>query len=307
MIISASYKTDIPAFYGDWFRARRLAGHCYVQNAWNRKNFRVSLQNEDCSGFVFWTRNARPFRDELAHTARTHPFVVQYTVTGFPRWLERSVISTDDACTDISTIAAEYGPDSVVWRYDPILFTDRTSHNWHADNFTHLARSMTGHVSEVVVSFAQIYRKTRRNLDRATNQSTANWRDPELPEKSELLAQLTDIAAACGISLTTCTQPDLDSEIAPAARCIDSIRLSRIATRLGQQPVVARTKGTRPGCLCAEARDIGAYNTCAHGCVYCYAVDDAAAARQAHRTHVTSAENLFPALAANLPPETSRS
>ena len=96
-IISASYKTDIPAFYGDWFRARRMAGSCEVCNAWNGKTFRVSLRDENCSGFVFWTRNAKPFLAELDRTARTHPFVAQYTVTGYPRSLERSVVTTDAA------------------------------------------------------------------------------------------------------------------------------------------------------------------------------------------------------------------
>ncbi|MGB0570994.1 MAG: DUF1848 family protein [Alphaproteobacteria bacterium] len=100
-IIFASYKTDIPAFCGDWFRARRMAGSCDVRNAWNGKTFRASLRDEDCDGFVFWTRNDRPFRDELDRTAKTHPFMVQYTVTGYPRSLERAVVTTDNAVTDI--------------------------------------------------------------------------------------------------------------------------------------------------------------------------------------------------------------
>lgn len=100
-IIFASYKTDIPAFCGDWFRARRMAGSCDVRNAWNGKTFRASLRDEDCDGFVFWTRNDRPFRDELDRTVKTHPFMVQYTVTGYPRSLERAVVTTDNAVTDI--------------------------------------------------------------------------------------------------------------------------------------------------------------------------------------------------------------
>lgn len=154
MIISASYKTDMPAFYGDWFRARRLAGYCHVKNAWNGRNLKVPLRDADCSVFVFWTRNARPFRDELARTAQTHPFVVQYTLTGLPRWLERSVPSTARACPDIAALTGLYGPDAVVWRYDPILFTVQTPADWHMKNFARLAGSLSGRVSEVVVSFA---------------------------------------------------------------------------------------------------------------------------------------------------------
>ena len=69
--------------------------------------------------------------------------------------------------------------------------------------------------------------------------------------------------------LTLCTEPELASVAAQPARCIDAERLSDIAGRA----ILAREKGNRPGCLCAESRDIGAYDTCAQGCVYCYAVE----------------------------------
>lgn len=307
MIISASYKTDIPAFYGDWFRARRLAGHCHVKNAWSGRDFKVSLRDADCSGFVFWTRNARPFRSELARTARTHPFLLQYTVTGLPRWLERSVLPPEEACADIAAITAQYGGDAVVWRYDPILLTDQTPPDWHVETFTRLSRQLSGRVNEVVVSFAQIYRKTRRNLNAATTRAAATWRDPDLAEKAELLEQLSGIASSYGMHLTACAQPALSPGFAPAARCIDAARLNRVAAQRGHAPLTARTKGPRPGCLCAESRDIGAYNTCAHGCVYCYAVDDPVAARRAHRAHDATAENLSPAPVPKIPAEASRS
>ena len=301
MIISASYKTDIPAFYGSWFRARRATGHCEVQNPWNRKNFTVSLRDADCSGFVFWTRNARPFGPELARTARTHPFLVQYTLTGLPRWLERSVISVEDAISDISRISTQYGRDSVVWRYDPIVNSNTTPPDWHLTNFRQIADDLSGTVDEVVVSFAQIYRKTRRNLEQAAHKHEAEWRDPDRNEKGDLLAQLHTIAADRGLTLTTCTQPELAGGPAEPARCIDADRLNRVATHLGHAAITARSKGQRPGCLCAEARDIGAYNSCAHGCVYCYAVEDAAAARHAHRGHDAAAPNLTPVTMGHAP------
>jgi hypothetical protein len=79
------------------------------------------------------------------------------------------------------------------------------------------------------------------------------------------------------LALTLSTQPGLDA--APPARCIDAARIADIAGR----PVAAATKGNRPGCLCAESRDIGAYDSCVHGCRYCYAVADHEAAQQRMR------------------------
>lgn len=285
MIISASYKTDIPAFYGDWFRNRRMAGSCEVRNAWNGKTFRVSLRDADCSGFVFWTRNARPFAAELERTSHTHPFIVQYTVTGYPRVLERSVVSAETAITDVRRIVERYGNRSTVWRYDPVIITDATPTAWHVGNFERLAGSLAGSVDEVVVSFAQIYRKTHRSLDRAQAKTGNAWRDPDDETKRALLARLEEIAGGAGLSLTLCTQPDLVGGQLSPARCIDADRLNAVARDLGHAPVAARTKGARPGCLCAKSRDIGGYDTCPHGCVYCYAVTDHNRARKSHRSH----------------------
>ena len=290
-IISASYKTDIPAFYGDWFRARRMAGSCRVRNTWNGKTFQVSLRDEDCSGFVFWTRNAKPFRAELDRTARTHPFVVQYTVTGYPRSLERSVVGADTAISNICDVSNRYGRHSIVWRYDPVAITDATPAAWHIDNFTRLAGTIAASVDEVVVSFAQIYRKTRHNLDRAARDTGNGWTDPDNATKHDLLGRLNEIAKQNGLILSLCAQPALNDGLT-AARCIDAVRLNNVARSLGHAPVSARTKATRPGCLCTESRDIGGYETCPHGCVYCYAVGNPNKARQAHKDHDPNAAML---------------
>jgi hypothetical protein len=176
----------------------------------------------------------------------------------------------------------------MVWRYDPIVMTSLTPAAWHRDTFAHLAAALSGSVDEVTVSMAQIYRKTERNMDRAAKAAKFGWRDPDLEEKRELVSELVRIAADRGLRLTVCTQPDLLVEGAEPAHCIDAERLSDVAGR----DVAAKTKGNRPGCLCAESRDIGAYDTCPHGCVYCYAVSSRARARERLRTHDPAADRL---------------
>jgi len=121
-----------------------------------------------------------------------------------------------------------------------------------------------------VLSLAHPYRKTRRNLDRTARRQGFVWRDPSVGEKRELLAGLARIAAEHGLSATLCSQPELLAAGLGDARCIDAARLSDIA----QRPLAIREKGNRPGCRCALSRDIGSYDTCPHGCVYCYAVSD---------------------------------
>lgn len=271
MIVSASYRTDIPAFHADWFAARLEDGHCDVASPRGGAPYRVALTPDRVDGFVFWTRNAAPFGAALGRVAALGvPFVVHFTVTGYPRALDAHTVRADAASAQIAALARAHGPRAVVWRYDPVVLTSLTPPDWHERNFSRLAAGLRGHVDECVVSFAHIYRKTRRRLDGAARRGGFSWRDPETAEKRRLAARLAAVAAGHGMRLALCSQPGLAAGAAGEARCIDPGRLSDIAGR----EIGARRRGNRPGCLCAESRDIGAYDTCAHGCVYCYAVSD---------------------------------
>lgn len=291
MIVSASYRTDIPAFYGRWFLNRLTAGYARVANPYGGPSGRVDLSPGAVDGFVFWTRNLGPFTAALdAVEARGTPFVAQVTATAYPRALERSVIAWEDAVAQMRSLRDRHGPRAVVWRYDPVVLTSLTPPSWHRDSFRRLAAALRGVTDEVTVSFVQPYRKTARNLAAAAHAAGFAWHQPDAEEKRALLAELAGIAAEHGMALTLCTQPDLaDTPGTAAARCVDAERLSDVAGRL----VAARRKGNRPGCLCAESRDIGAYDTCPHGCVYCYAVSGRAAARQRFQAHDPWGEFLF--------------
>ncbi|MGQ0675300.1 MAG: DUF1848 domain-containing protein [Rhodospirillales bacterium] len=285
MIVSASYRTDIPAHYGAWFLNRLKAGFCRVANPYGGKPATVSLRAGDVDGFVFWTRNPGPFAPALRELrALGLPFVVQFTVTGYPRALEAGVQKAARAVAQFKSLARRYGPRGAVWRYDPILFTSLTPADWHLENFAGLARALRGATDEAVVSLADDYRKTRRNLAIAAR---AHGFAPVPPpgDLARFFGALGAIAAGHGMRLTACTEPALGVE---PARCIDASRLSEIAGR----EIKARVSGNRPGCLCHESRDIGAYDSCAQGCVYCYAVEDRARAKRALAAHDPGAEFL---------------
>ncbi len=289
MIVSASYRTDIPAFYAAWFRERLRAGFCRVANPYGGPDYRVSLARRDVDGFVFWTRNTRPFLPTLDEIAEIGlPFVVQFTITGYPRPLEPSVIKAEAAVSQVARLASRFGPRAVVWRYDPVFVTDQTGPDWHREQVAALARRLAGSSDEVVFSFAQIYAKTRANSDRAAERHGFSWLDPESEEKKALLRDLADIARAEGFKPSLCAQPELLDAPLEAASCIDAARLEDVAGR----PLKTRVKGNRPGCFCAESRDIGAYDTCPHGCVYCYAVRRPELAKKRHREHDPAAERL---------------
>ncbi|MCB9959295.1 MAG: DUF1848 family protein [Rhodospirillaceae bacterium] len=297
MIVSASYRTDIPAFYTAWFLQRLAAGAVPVTNPYGGRPTVVPLTGPEVDGYVFWTRNPAPFAPALeALAALGLPFVVHLTVTGYPRALDRSVIAADRAVGAARALARRYGPRAVVWRYDPVIWSDVTPPGWHRRQMAALAAALAGTVDEVCLSATTIYRKTRRNLDRAAARHGFAWRDPADDEKRALLTDLGSLALDAGLKPTLCSQPELLAAPLEAAACVDPDRLSDVAGR----PIAARRKGNRPGCLCAESRDIGAYDTCPHGCVYCYAVSDRARARARHRVHDPAVADLAgpPTLAA---------
>ena len=292
MIVSASYRTDIPAFYADWLLRRLRAGVARVANPYGGGSYDVSLRPGAVDGFVLWTRNLRPLLPELDRVRTVAPLVVQFTITGYPRSLETSVIAAAEAVEQLREVRRRFGPRAAVWRYDPVVFTDALDAKAHAAGFAALARGLRGTVDEVMLSVVHPYRKTRRNLDRSAAATGIAWRDPPAEEKRALLLRLAAIAHEEGMRPTLCSQPEL---LAPEpggqlgeASCIDAARLADVA----QRPVAARLAGNRPGCRCALSRDIGAYDTCPHGCVYCYAVADRDRTVANFRAHNPEADRL---------------
>ena len=294
MIVSASYRTDIPAFYAPWFENRFRAGFAKVVNPYGGPPATIALRR-NIDGFVFWTRNARPFVSALRMVrAADLPFVVSHTVTGYPRALDLSVIGSERAIAHMRDLAAEFGPRAVVWRYDPIVFSTLTPVQFHRDTFARLAQALAGAVDECVISFATLYKKTARNMDAAARAEGFDWDDPDAAVKRDLAADLARVAAGHGMRLGLCSQPAYIVPGTAAAVCVDARRLEEVAAGWGlRRAIAAKVLGNRPGCACHQSRDIGAYDTCPHGCAYCYAVGSRALAKRRHGAHDPLGEYLF--------------
>ncbi len=298
MIVSASYRTDIPAFYGPWFRNRLAEGSVRVANPYGGPAATISLSPRDADGFVFWTRNAGPFLEILDEVAeRGFPFTVLFTVTAYPRALDAATIAWANATDQIRAIAARHGPRVVAWRYDPVVFTSLTPAAEHLRRFSEISKRLEGAVDEAIVSFAQIYRKTARNMDIAARRHEFTWTDPPGDEKTALLREFADIAADRKMSLSLCAQRELLIPGVADAACIDVQRLSDVAGRA----ISAPRRAHRDRCGCWSSRDIGAYDTCPHGCAYCYAVSGRAAAKRRFRDHNPASPSLIPGTADDAP------
>jgi len=279
-VISASRRTDIPAWYTPWLLNRLRAGYCHVANPFGGQISRVSLRTEDVLALVFWTRNPAPLLPHLeALRAAGYRCYVHMTITGYPRVLEPAAPPVGEAVATLRRLSAAIGPANVIWRYDPILISALTTPETHLQRFTSLAANLAGVVEQCIISYTQFYQKTTRNLNAVPELC---WMDPDADQRIRLAVLLADIAAIFNIRLAACCSPELLSERISPAHCVDPAHLRRL------RPDVAVTLSTTPSrahCGCAASTDIGAYDTCRHGCAYCYATSHPAIAHRRYAEH----------------------
>jgi Domain of unknown function (DUF1848) len=222
--------------------------------------------------------------------------MVQHTINGYPRELEFKVINYARTIEHMKILAGEYGPDVAIWRYDPIIISSVTPLDEHQRNFEKLATALEGTTNEVVVSFAQMYKKTKRNVDWAANKFGFSWAEHEAMQDEttiKLIIELAEIAQCYGMQLKICSQKAyLVPGIIEEAHCVDADRLEKVSHKT--IPDKAKQRGNRKECGCFASKDIGEYDTCPHGCVYCYAVQNRDVALQRYKAHDPASEFLFP-------------
>ena len=272
MIISASRRTDIPAFFSEWFFRRLAEGYVLVrQPAAPHRVRRVSLAPEAVDGIVFWTKNPAPMLSRLPLLSR-YAYYVQFTLNAYGKDVEEGVPSKRDVIIPVfRRLSSLIGRERVIWRYDPVFLTDRYTAEHHLHYFDKLASLLAPWTTRCIISFLDLYRYTKRNM------AGLGLRDMPSDLREEMALRMADTARAYGLEPHMCAE---DMELARTgmgrARCVDAELLGR----LGQRRLKAeRDRHQRPSCGCARSIDIGAYNCCLHGCRYCYACRGPASAR----------------------------
>jgi hypothetical protein len=280
-IVSASRRTDIPAYYGEWFMNRVRAGWAVSRNPFNRKAVRVALAPSAVTGFVFWSKDYRPFLRHLDELdARGYQAVFMFTITGLPRVFEPRVPDTETAVETFRRLSRRYSPQRLLWRYDPIVVTNRTGADYHLRRFEELCRKLEGYTTRCYTSFASLYPKVKRRL-RSLRRAGIEPVILAEPEQAALAARMAEIAARHGIEVYACCNDHLVGGLVKKAHCVDANLLAALA---GVGVSAYRPRPTRRECGCYESVDIGMYDTCLYACVYCYANNGSRCAEN-HRRH----------------------
>lgn len=264
MILSVSRRTDIPAWYSEWFLRRLQVGEVMVRNPVNfHQVSRIPLSPDVVDGIVFWTKNPLPMMERLREL-EPYPYYFQFTLNAYGRDVEPNVPSKSVVLVPaFQELSRRIGRERVCWRYDPILLSSKYTVEYHCRYFEKLAQLLHPYTEQCTISFIDLYQNTSKRL------RTIGGRVPERREMLVLAQRMAEIAGRYGLRLKTCAEEiGLEQLGIEHGSCIDRGRLERIG---GFRLDVQKDPNQRPVCGCAAAVDIGCYDTCKGGCLYCYA------------------------------------
>ena len=264
MIISASRRTDIPAFYSDWFFNRIKERYVLVPNPYNSKMIsRISLDPAIVDCIVFWSKNPAPMLEKL-DKLKEYNYYFQFTLNPYGPEIENHLPIISKRIDTFKRLSDRIGKEKVIWRYDPVLTNETYTPGFHKEKFAEIAYELKEHTEKCMLGFIDHYQHIRTAVSRFNIQPLLK------ADIEEMAASFKKTVDTCSIQLDTCTvKVDLTHLGIPGGLCIDNQLVERIAG----YPISARKdKNQRDICRCAGSIDIGIYESCLNGCIYCYAI-----------------------------------
>lgn len=266
MILSVSRRTDIPNYYSDWFINRIKEGFLYVRNPMNFHQIsKIDLSPNIVDCIVFWTKNPKPMLSKLDRL-KEYNYYFQFTVTGYGKDIEKNLPDKKKEIIPVfKELSEKIGSGKVIWRYDPILFNNIYTEEYHIHTFSQIAEALKGYTHRCVISFADYYAKNKKRMRELEIQ------EPEEKQLINFSAQIQEIASVNRMEVFTCAEKtDLSSCGIRHGSCIDKNIIDEI---IGCKIDASKDKNQRSECGCVESVEVGSYNTCLNGCIYCYAND----------------------------------
>jgi len=271
-VISASRRTDIPAFYLDWFIEAIETGFIDIQNPFYKKHkYRVALTPDQVEWIVLWSRNYGKFLKKRP-IFEFYRLFFHFTIISHHPLLEKARLPLNDALRQMEQLVRWYGPDHIVWRYDPIVAWKKgiiTESNFNFSEFQFLCRRLSDlGIRRCYFSIVFPYRKFKNRFNKYFPQQEL-ISDADIFIRT-LCCKMSETAAACHIGLYSCCNDALINESIQKGRCISGSLLNHLS---GEKVVSEAKAPTRSDCGCTRSVDIGSYSNhpCYFGCLYCYA------------------------------------
>lgn len=256
MILSVSNRTDVVAFYSDWFINRYNEGFIDVRNPFNEKLV-SRIYFEDVDLILFCTKNPIPIIDKLKKINK--PIIFQITLTPYKKDIEPNVPPKGEIIEAIKKISNIVGVDNLYVRYDPIFISDKYTINYHIKSFNKLCNYLNGYVKNIIVSFLDDYKNVRNNKD------ILKYKNLNSDDYKTIGINFSKSASENNMTIQTCCEDKNLVEYGFIKRdCISSELVFKLTGK-----IIPKWKERK--CNCAQMIDIGVYNSCKHFCKYCYA------------------------------------
>ena len=262
MIINTGCHTDIPAYFSKWFYNRIKEGYVLVRNPYYPNQvLRYKLTKDVVDCLIFCTKNPNPMLERIKEINEFSQFWF-VTITPYGKDIEPNVPDKDRVMESFKQLSEVVGIKSISWRYDPVFINDKYSLDFHLRSFEEMAKNLCGYTDNCVISFIDLYAKTKQNFP--------GVREVTKEEQMTIGKVFAEIGRKYGIRIRTCCEgTELAQYGVDIAGCMTK---SVIERAVGCELDVPKSrKSTRQACDCLIGNDIGMYNTCGHGCVYCYA------------------------------------
>jgi hypothetical protein len=279
MIISASRRTDIPAFYSEWFINRLKEGFVHIKNPRNPNRIAsVELNTDVVDCIVFWTKNARPMLSKLdTIDAMGYPYYFQFTITPYDNNVEKELPAKSEIIDTFKRLSDKIGKHRVVWRYDPVIISKKFSVQYHLAAFSKMCDILGDYTNKCIFSFIDLYARVRVSAKGIVDYEVSSL------DINRIAQGFSEIAKGHNLTMATCSEVfDLSSYGVQHASCIDQAMIENI---IGCSIHAKKDANQRLACGCIESVDLGAYDCCSHGCVYCYATTSENTVRKNRRLH----------------------
>lgn len=276
MILNTGCRTDIPAYYSEWFYNRIKEGYVLTRNPYYPNQvMKYSLDSRVVDCLCFCTKNPEPMLSRMEEIKQFKQFW-HVTITPHGKEVEPYVPDKERVMEAFKRLAAIVGVNAVGWRYDPIFITDKYSLDFHVDAFRKMAENLAGYTQTCVISFIDLYAKTRRNF--------SGIREVPRADQITIAKEFVEIGRKHGITIRSCCEGAFLAEYGvDVSGCMTKQVLEKAT---GASLDLAKIKKpAREECNCLLGNDIGMYNTCGHGCLYCYANYDRKTVEQNMRLH----------------------
>jgi len=273
MILNVSGRTDIVAFYTDWFMKRYHEGFVDVRNPFNLKLV-SRIYFDDVDAILFCTKNPIPILDKLKEIEK--PIIFQVTLTPYKKDIEPLVPDKSLIVEAIKKLSSIVGIDNLYIRYDPIFINEKYTLEYHKKAFLKMVSLLDGYVKKIIVSFIDDYKNVRNNMNVLRVKKFSN-RDLASIGKS-----FSQSASLHGMTVQTCFEDvDLVEYGFIKGECISH----EMAYKLTGKTYKNLTARKERKCNCVQMVDIGMYNSCRHLCKYCYANYDEKNVWQNYKLH----------------------